>query len=68
MRLSGKYVVDRPSLRAGRVVCQDVCPFRSGLAAVALKMLISSVGVQRNVLHIQGTLSAVFTFLFAKDS
>lgn len=48
--------------------CQDVCPFRSRLATVALKMLISSVRAQRNVLHFQGMLTAVFTFPFARYS
>lgn len=45
-------------------ICQDVCPFHSRLAAVALKMLISSVWAQWNVLHFQGMLTAVFTFPF----
>lgn len=37
-------------------------PFRSGLAAVPLQMLISSVQTRRNVLHFQGMLIAPFTF------
>lgn len=59
---SGKYaVVDRLGVVGGH--WQRCCPpFRSGLAAVPLQMLISSVQTRRNVLHFQGMLIAPFTF------
>lgn len=46
-------------------ICQDVCPSCSSFAAVALKMLISSVRIQVNVLHHQEIFTAVVTFPFA---
>lgn len=65
MRLSGKYAVDRPSLRVGRKFARMFVLFRSRFAAVALKMLISSARAQKNVLHFQGMLTAALTFPFS---
>lgn len=61
-----KVCCGQTELQSWQDICQDVCPFRSRLAAVALKMLISSVQAQRSVLHCQGFV--VFTFPFAKYS
>lgn len=64
MCLSGKYAVDRASLRVGRVLARMFALFDLGLPQWHLRCWYPLFKAQPSVLHFQGMLTAVLTFPF----